>query len=314
MLSTPAARPTGVRIVHRRGNGPETGGDVRRGWMVITGAVALLAGCGPDDDVRVQPLPPLERPSPEARAGLPRVAGAWSFAGWELAPGDTARVGEPLPRLGRFLLRTQRLDSIAGAYSAGGGAWPLVGEVRRDGVVALAAVSGELTGFATGRVARDTFWVSLTTLIDGESWPANARAAFVRSQPREVFARVRGARPLRSSADSLRLAAIARDSTDESAADSAGVADTPPADEPPPMAVEGAAARGERQEAPPPGQQVEETRAEEAEEQRADSVTPRPRPRILGQPVRGDTARDTTRTDRLPSLPPPGERRGATHR
>jgi len=42
---------------------------------------AVTAACDPGGDVVVEPLPPLERPSPEARLGLPELAGPWRLAG-----------------------------------------------------------------------------------------------------------------------------------------------------------------------------------------------------------------------------------------
>jgi hypothetical protein len=75
-----------------------------------------LAACEEAEGVNVQPLPPLERPSPEARAGLPEVAGTWRFAGWELPVRDTATAGEGMLAPGVLAVRTQRLDSVAGDY------------------------------------------------------------------------------------------------------------------------------------------------------------------------------------------------------
>lgn len=56
--------------------------NARRACLLA--ALLLAAACGPADDVRVQPLPPLTVLSAEARAGVPTVAGVWHFAGWEI--------------------------------------------------------------------------------------------------------------------------------------------------------------------------------------------------------------------------------------
>lgn len=159
----------------------------------------MVSGCDAADDVRVQPLPSLDAASPEARAGLPVVSGLWRFAGWELAPGDTGRVQADLPGFGELRLETQRLDSIAGSYLAGGAALPLIGEVRRDSVLALAG-GGR---FLTGRVTADTLWLSLTSLLEPGAWPDDARAAFVRSAGGTRFVRVKGQRPTLAVSDSL---------------------------------------------------------------------------------------------------------------
>lgn len=159
----------------------------------------MVTGCDAADDVSVQPLPSLDAASPEARAGLPVVSGLWRFAGWELAPGDTGRVQSDLPGFGELRLETQRLDSIAGSYIAGGAALPLIGEVRRDSVLALAG-GGR---FLAGRVTADTLWLSLTSLLAPGTWPDDARAAFVRSAVGTRFVRVKGQRPMLAVADSL---------------------------------------------------------------------------------------------------------------
>lgn len=174
-------------------------------WL-LTGPA--LVACEPAEDVAVLPLPPLESASPEARAGLPEISGSWRFAGWELAPGDTARAEAELPALGELRLETQRLDSIAGFYVAGEGGLPLVGEVRRDSVISLAGQGR----FLAGRIGADTLWLSLTTLMEPGSWPDDARAAFVRSDVEARFVRVKGQRTVLAvndsvATDSMRIAA-----------------------------------------------------------------------------------------------------------
>src|SRR5690606_13432895 len=96
--------------------------------------------CDPADNVRVQELPPLDESSIEARLGLPVLEGAWRFAGWELAEGDSLGLEAELPALGVLALEAQQRDSLGGYYLAEGGERaPLYGEVRRDSVVALVA-------------------------------------------------------------------------------------------------------------------------------------------------------------------------------
>jgi hypothetical protein len=166
---------------------------VKGGTIAGLGIVALLAaGCDAAEGVRVQELPSLERSSPEERAGLPLVAGEWRFAGWELQPADSAYLDGTLPSFGSIRLEVQRLDSIAGHYAVAGASFPLVGEVRRDGVVSLVAQAGEGGRYLAGRIGRDTLWVSTTTLLEPGSWPAGARAAFVREQVTATFARLEG--------------------------------------------------------------------------------------------------------------------------
>jgi hypothetical protein len=63
-------------------------------------ALALLgaAACR-DAQADVEPLPPLRRPTPEERAGLPVLSGRWLFTGFEYPVGDTLRVREQVYRL-----------------------------------------------------------------------------------------------------------------------------------------------------------------------------------------------------------------------
>ncbi len=162
------------------------------GYLVV---VALLASaCDAAEGVRVQPLPPMEGSTPEARAGLPEIQGEWRFAGWELAPADSTLLATPLPSFGTLRIETQRLDSIAGSYAVPGAQIPLVGEVRRDSVVALVAQAGDGGRFLAGRISADTLWLSLTSLLEPGSWPAGSRAAFVRSPVTATFARLEGQR------------------------------------------------------------------------------------------------------------------------
>jgi hypothetical protein len=180
----------------------------------------LAAGaCGDAEGVEVQPLPPLQRPSAEARAGLPEVRGIWRFAGFEIPAGDTARVRERVYTLvppGEFRIATQRLDSIAGQYVREGAAFPFVGEVRRDSSLAVVAFSAGVGQFAAGRIVRDTLWIELTSFSTAQTWPPGTRAALVRRGGGQPFRRLLGgvpiAPPVDSAAvrDSIRLDSLRR--------------------------------------------------------------------------------------------------------
>lgn len=205
---------------------------------------AALAGCDAAEAGDIEPLPPLQRPSAEARAGLPEVAGRWRFAGFEILPGDTAAVRADSTRLippGDLVVQLQRLDSIAGVYARGGAEFPFVGEVRRDGVVAVVVAAPDGTRqFAAGQVVRDTLWLELTSFSSAQAWPAGTRAALVRTPVEQPFRRFVGGRaiplPVDSAAlDSMRMAdSLAAARRDSAAA--AGVPVTPPAATPAPAA------------------------------------------------------------------------------
>jgi hypothetical protein len=181
----------------------------RRIGAVLACIAALAAGaCGEAEGVEVQPLPPLQRPSPEARAGLPEVRGAWRFAGFEIPPGDTAAVREQVYTLtppGEFRIVTQRLDSIAGQYVREGVAFPFTGEVRRDSVLSVVAFSGGIGQFAAGRVVRDTLWIELTSFTTAQTWPRGTRAALVRRGGGQPFRRLLGGVPIAPPVDSVAL-------------------------------------------------------------------------------------------------------------
>lgn len=171
---------------------------------------ALAAGaCEEAQSVEVQPLPPLRRPSPEARAGLPEVRGIWRFAGFEIPAGDTTAVREQVYTLippGEMRITAQRLDSIAGQYVRDGVAFPFTGEVRRDSAISVVAFSGGVGQFAAGRVARDTFWIELTSFTTAQSWPRGTRAALVRrGTPGAPFRRLLGGAPITVPVDSVAL-------------------------------------------------------------------------------------------------------------
>lgn len=200
----------------------------RRIGAVLACCAALAAGaCDDAEGVEVQPLPPLQRPSPEARAGLPEVRGVWRFAGFEIPARDTAAVRERVYTLvppGEFRVLAQRLDSVAGQYVREGVAFPFTGEVRRDSAMTVVAFSEGVAQFAAGRVVRDTFWIELTSFTTGQTWPQGTRAALVRTAVRQPFRRLLGgiaiAPPVDSVAvrDSIRLDSLRR----------AGVIVTPP--------------------------------------------------------------------------------------
>jgi hypothetical protein len=151
----------------------------------------LAAACTPADGVEVEPLPPLERPTAEARAGLPALEGSWRFAGWEVANEETgAALGAPAPP-GDLVIQTQRIDSVAGYLVRGEQSIPLVGEVRRDGVVSLVSfVDGGQGRFAAGRFQRDTLWLELSTLPAGDLSPPTVRWAFSRGAVGQAFFRL----------------------------------------------------------------------------------------------------------------------------
>ncbi len=171
-----------------------------------------LAACEEARGVDVQPLPPLQRPSPESRAGLPEVAGTWRFAGWELPVRDTVTGGEGMLPPGALAVSTQRLDSIAGAYVRDGQRFPFVGEVRRDRILSVVAFGPDGVGsFIAGRVLRDTLWIELTSLSAAQTWSGGARAAMVRTAVRQPFVRYQGGF-VKLNVDSIRADSVRRDS------------------------------------------------------------------------------------------------------
>jgi hypothetical protein len=274
------------------------GGRVKAGIAGPVMMVTLLAvGCDAAEGVRVQELPPLERTSPEVRAGLPEVQGDWRFAGWELIASDSALLGSTLPGMGAIALDVQRLDSIAGSYVVEGTRFPVVGEVRRDGVMALVAQAGEGGRFLTGRLTNDTLWVSLTNLIEPGSWPNGARAAFVRSPVPATFARLHGqptvlpgdtvppvlAGPVEIPVDEPAAATGSEQATTPQQTRPAAPPQTRPAETPP-------AARTEQPRATPPAEQPAARPADPpAPEEPVEEPPRRAPPRLLGEPVQRDS-------------------------
>lgn len=173
-------------------------------WAIL--GMSAAAACGATDETDIQDLPPLGRPSPEARAGLPEVAGTWNFAGWELAVNDTAAVLAELSEPGDFRIETQRLDSLAGVYVTGAEQSSFVGEVRRDSVVALVVSDGTGRGrFVAGEIHGDTFWMELTSLAVAGPWPPGTRGVFLRDSVRTPFVRLPGGVLLETEPDTLAL-------------------------------------------------------------------------------------------------------------
>jgi hypothetical protein len=169
---------------------------VRPIFLPLLAVLSAVAGCDPAENVEVLPLPALERPSREARLGIPEVAGSWRFAGWEIIRGDTTALERTFPSFGELRLDTQRLDSIAGTFDLAGGRRGVMGEVRRDGNISLVTYgAGELGSFIAGRFASDTLWLELASVLAPEEWPSDARAAFVRTPVQEPITWLRGAGP-----------------------------------------------------------------------------------------------------------------------
>jgi hypothetical protein len=211
-------------VIHHQ---QERGVGGRRGRAIWAGLalLAAAAGCGRDE---VEPLPPMERPSPERRAGLPEVGGRWLFAGFEIEPRDSAARANSDYQLtppGEFRFLTQRLDSVAGQYGRPGQfVLPFTGEVRRDGVFALVAFAGEgVQQFVAGRVVNDTLWMELTNMTSVERWPPRTRAAFVRRPRGAPFTRLLGGAPIIVPPDSATLDSIRRDSIRMDSIQRAGV-------------------------------------------------------------------------------------------
>ncbi|HET7234208.1 MAG TPA: hypothetical protein VFJ16_29610 [Longimicrobium sp.] len=168
-----------------------------RRTQAVLAALALF-GAAACNEARadVEPLPPLHRPTPEERAGLPVLSGRWLFTGFEYPVRDTLRVREQVYRLvppGEFRIVTQRLDSIAGQYVRDSVAFPMTGEVRRDGIFSFVAFEpGGVGQFVAGRVVKDTLWIELTGFPSAGSWPPGTRAALVRTPRGAPFVRLRG--------------------------------------------------------------------------------------------------------------------------
>lgn len=217
------------------------GARVQGRLTAVLACAALAASACDDASAKVQPLPPLTRPSAEQRAGLPEVRGIWRFAGFEIRPQDTLLVREQAYQLtppDEIRIITQRLDSIAGQLVRGGVGFPFSGEVRRDSAMTLVTFSEGVGQFAAGRIVRDTFWIELATIPAAAGWSPGTRAAMVRRAAGPPFRRLLGGAPINPPVDSARL----RDSIRIDSLRRAGVA-VPPAAQPgvqPPVTQPGA--------------------------------------------------------------------------
>jgi hypothetical protein len=286
----------GDRVRAVRGHhASETGDGVRRAIGMLTGGALVLAAAGCEDaaSMEVQPLPPLDRPSPEARAGLPEVAGAWRFAGFEIPAEDTARVRNRVFAMlapGDLVVEAQRLDSIAGRYARDGAGFPFAGEVRRDSTFAIVAFAGAEASFVAGRVRQDTLWLELTSLTAAQSWPRRTRAAMVRSGVGEPFLRLLGGSPIAEPVDSAALAEAAR-------LDSLRATGVGPAVAPAPRGPEAAPPATEPQRPAAPGTPPAQPTRPPAE------ATPRPQPPAR-EPERPEP-RPTPPVEQPPARPEP---------
>ena len=200
-------------------------------------SLLVLSACDLLQDEPVGELPPLERASAAERLGLPSVEGEWRLVGYSLPTVDTIGAIPQLAEPGLLRITTQRLDSIAGSYGADSAAYPLWGEVRRDGVVALASSQPAGGGtFIAGRMRHDTLWIELTNLPVAQLWPPNTRVALMRTAEARPFFRFADGNVLRAPppVDSAALLAAA-DSAAAAAAATGG--DSATGGTPPPRAV-----------------------------------------------------------------------------
>ena len=243
-------------------------------WKLF--AVLLgLAGCEFAEGGDIQPLPPLDRPSPELRAGLPELEGAWRFAGWQLGPGVPPDSAALLAPPGALRIETQRLDSLAGVYQSDGATEPVVGEVRRDSLYSLVVLRPGRLLFLAGQVHGDTLWIELASLPAAAGWPAGTRAALLRREDTGTpFVRLASGELVRQLADTAAAETLP---TDSAALDTV-VADSPVS---PPAAVPAAPAP-----TPPPAPAVEATPGrEDPPPIRRPAPRRRDLPDLLGVPV-----------------------------
>jgi len=270
---------------------PRQDGAVRRfgAWLA---AVALLgaAGCS-DANADVEPLPPLRRPTPEERAGLPLVGGRWLFTGFEYPAEDTARVRQMVYRLvppGEFRVITQRLDSVSGQYVRDNVAFPFTGEVRRDGIFSFVAVEpGGVGQFVAGHVLKDTLWIELTGFPSAAEWPRGTRAALVRNPRGAPFVRLRGyVPPPPPPVDSSRQ----------------GEAPPPPPPPPPPAPVGPVEVRPAAPPPPPPPPEPVDTVVPPPADSLPVTAPPAEQPRRRGRRQR-DTAQVSPAPPPVPSFP-----------
>lgn len=282
---------------------------MRRRLKAVLACAALAAGACDDARGEVQPLPPLQRPSPEARAGLPEVRGIWRFAGFEIRPQDTLLVREQAYRmvpLAELRIITQRLDSVAGQIVRNGVGFPVTGEVRRDSTLALITFSEGLGQFVSGRVLRDTFWIELTTVTEAQTWSPGARMAMVRGQVAQPFRRLLGGAPINPPVDSARL----RDSLRLDSLRRAGVAVPPaqPGAQPQPGVPAQPGARPTVPATQPQAQPQQRPPAQQPQQQRPPVQRPQQRPQNpppVDTPTPPVDQPDPDPDPMPPSLPPP---------
>lgn len=264
-------------------------------------ACAALAASGCDEaSGKVQPLPPLTRPSVEARAGLPEVRGIWRFAGFEIRPQDTLLVREQAYQLvppAEMRIVTQRLDSIAGQFVRDGVGFPFTGEVRRDSVISVVTFSDGVAQFAAGHMKRDTFWIELASLGSAAGWPPEARAAMVRRVGGPPFRRLLGGAPITPPVDSAAI----RDSIRMDSLRRAGVVVPPaqPGVQPPGAVTPQPGAIPAQPGARPPAQVVPQQQRPPVPQQRPPVQQQRPQTQPRPQPQRPPQAQ--------PQRPPAAE-------
>ncbi|HYR11201.1 MAG TPA: hypothetical protein VEQ60_25700 [Longimicrobium sp.] len=255
---------------------------MRARLSAVLACVALAAGACDEASGKVQPLPPLTRPSVEARAGLPEVRGIWRFAGFEIRAQDTLLVREQAYQLvppPEMRIITQRLDSIAGQLVRDGVGFPFTGEVRRDSTLAIVTFSDGVAQFAAGHLQRDTFWIELTSLSSAAGWSPAARAAMVRRVGGPPFRRLLGGAPIAPPVDSAAI----RDSIRMDSLRRAGVV-VPPAQPGvvpgQPGAVPAQTVPQTQPQRPPVQQQRPPVQQQRPPVQRPPVQTPRPRPQL----------------------------------
>ena len=213
--------------------------------------------------------------------------------------------GSSLVRPGDFVLQIQKLDSIAGSYTADGVRFPVIGEVRRDQRIALVAFApDDQSRYAAGEVRNDTLWVELTSFAAAESWPVGTRAAWVKGTPAAPFLRLPGVPTAPPAADTLALppaesAAVPGIPVETTPAPAAPTPTPTPAG-PPARAPIGVPVEQPTPPAPRPTPQPESTGVSAPPTQRP--------PRVLGVPVQPQP------TEPRPTEPRPGTSRPATPR
>jgi hypothetical protein len=263
-------------------------------------ATLFHAGCDAAQGVEVEPLPPLERPSAEARAGLPEIEGVWRFAGREVATAELGDERENAAVPGAIAIQTQRLDSLGGYFGRGEVATPFVGEVRRDGIVSVVFYGGEAAAadVAAGRLQRDTLWIELSTRPGWEVTPPAERWAYVRGTVGQTFLRLPTGELLRDTvpppapADTLPPA--------EAAVEPGAPAPTAPATPAPPAEARPQQPQRQTPQAQPQPQRQQQPAAPRAQPDAA-------RPPAAGEQPRRDTApRQPAQRDTARPLPPPG--------